>query len=466
MTSRNLAAGKLAARLDRKLRGVRQRLFYSRLLRAVCVDLFIFLCLFAALLIVERFVSIGVTTGNLLAGCAGAALVSSLLRVSIWGRVSSREAAVTADSQLELKERVATAVYLRDAGRRDAGRRDAAPPGGSHVDGWSELILEDGVRRIESIALKKHFPVRPPRGAWWLAAPAVLAFLIFVYVPSVDVFGYGEERQAQAEEEKEIDKRTERLDRDLEEVAKEAERQKAPDIQALLKSLAARKPPAPGETPPRERQSPSPGASQARKKALVELTRREDVLKKALQGKKFGDLKKALDKFRKAPLKGLKLTRELRKSLKDGDLKKALKELAGLKRRLEQLAKTPKEELTREERQLLERLNRELANLSRNSKGLGQLSSSLAGLSSKLSSKDFQGALDSLQLSQEQLERLSRQSDQTDLLRQALDLVRLTKQDLASLSQLAKNQKPHRCPDCGKPKAPPNPWQKSQPGGT
>lgn len=436
---------------------MRRRLFVDRLLRAICFDLIIFLGLFSVLLVLERTVSMGLETGLLLAASVFASILVSFFRTVVWGRVSVLDAARVADGRLALKERVSTAVYLQGAAR------SSVPSDKPYLDGWRELIWRDGLKQLEGVSLQKHFPVRPPRSVWAVVGAAAVGFLVFTFVPVVDVFGYGEERQALAEEKKEVERRTEELDKQLKELASEAETKKAPDVQELLRSLTrkkpeARKPASPSSPPALSNQS------QARKEALVELTRKEDVLKKSLDSKKFKDLRKVLKRFQKTSLKNLQLTRKLRQALKDGDLKKTLKELSALQRRLEQLAKIPRDKLTPEQRKLMQELARELASLTRDSGSLGKLSSSLSSLASRMSAQDLQGALDSLELSREELERLAGQKDRTEMLRKALDLVRRTKQDLASLNQLAKNQKPHKCPNCGKPKGPPNPWQK--PGGT
>ena len=177
-------------------------------------------------------------------------------------------------------------------------------------------------------------------------------------------------------------------------------------------------------------------------------------------------MKKTIAGLQKMPLKKFELTRKLRQALKQGNFKKAMKELNGLQHDLANLSKKSPRDLTPDEKkklaELKKKLSQELASLGRDSKALSKLSSALSAASSQLNASNMSGAFDSLDLSSAELASLGSLADQMDLMQQTLDLVRSTKQDLGGLDQLA--SKPHWCPKCGKPKKPSNPWQK--PGGT
>jgi hypothetical protein len=116
-----------------------------------------------------------------------------------------------------------------------------------------------------------------------------------------------------------------------------------------------------------------------------------------------------------------------------------------------------------ERRRSSRKLAAELSKLSKDSKTLSKFSNALSKASSRLSQSNFSDAIDSLEKSGDDLESLAKLADEMNLLDQALDLVQLSKEELAELKACPQCGTPY-CPDCGKPKCACKPGTK--PGGT
>jgi hypothetical protein len=295
--------------------------------------------------------------------------------------------------------------------------------------------------------------------------PVAAFALMFAFLPVVDLLGLQEKREAVAEEKQEVELKKKELDKKLEELEALAEKKGFPDLKELIESLREKQTEAKTFSKDSSKKE-LPSGAEPKKEALLELTKMEDRLKSAMSSQKYEAMKKALEKLGKTSLRDFELTRKLREALKAGDVKKALDEMGDLKRQLQNLLKKKPSELTDAQRATLKKLGEELAQLSQDASQLDRLSRALSDMAKGLDSLDLSRALDSLDLSTEQLEDLARQLGQLDMMRQTLEWVRLTKEDLRNLSRLAQlNQLGQKiCPICGKPIGLPRPGQK--PGST
>jgi hypothetical protein len=445
-----LEAEPQAARdLTEFLRRVRRRVFADRLLRNAALDLFIALSLLAVLVAADRVFFPGTVTLFLAGAFLVAALLVSVVRTLFRTPLDTFHMALLADSRLALKERVSSAVFIA----RSGGRGDAA--GGE----WERLIALDAARSLSGADLRRSFPIRAPRLLAWALIPLFLAGSLSLWLPVVDLLGIGARRQASLALKKAVAEEEKKLDEKMEELAKKTE---DPEMKKLLAALAKRAQEKPEDPPGSPRQPSEKSAGEPKKEALVELTRREDEIKKGLEGKKFDPLKDAKKAFESLELKDSEATKKLREALKEGDFKKAKQELDQLREEVAALAKK-ENELTPEDKGRLQKLAKELARLASDSKALSQLGSSLSSASSSLNSREFAESLDRLQMSAEELESLSRLADDADLLDQALELVKLAREDLADLKSCPQCGTPY-CQDCGKPQCSCKPGTK--PGGT
>ena len=421
---------------------VRRRVFTNRLLGLFFQHLFVGLLLFSAYLLADRLLHFALDSLAVFLGLMGLVVVTTLVR-AIWrARTSFFQTAVLVDENLLLKERVSTAVYLRGLREKDSL--------GDELAEVLDLVERDGAQALSGADVKARFAVRLPRLALWVFLPLGLCAGVF-FIPQLDLLGLQSARLAEAAMEEQVQDRIKKVSQKLEEIAYQPEED--PD-EAMQKILEAMRKMQPLEEKKPDGSPAKPGeqlnADDAKKTAMVQFSRLEDLLKKNLDQKKFAGLKDLLDKNRLASIDPNALTRQLRDALKRGSLDKAAKELMKLQNKLAALQN--KSKLSDEDLAYLQKLAKELSMMSRNSAALAQLSKSLKNLSSGLSA----GQLNSAQLGLGQLnmdlDALADLMKQMDFMDQSLELVKLSKQDLGKL---------HSCPNCGKPRSGP-----MKPGGT
>ncbi|MBM4036727.1 MAG: hypothetical protein FJ291_33760 [Planctomycetes bacterium] len=156
-----------------------RRIGLNGLLAAGALWLSIGFGLAAALLLGERLLAFGANAGLIVAApILAAALASFAAAMSRWP--TQQAAALRADAQLGLHERLSTALA--------AGEGPMA-----------ELVRADAQRRAAAFDPRKEFPVRIPARARWLALCAV-GLAVAALVPPLDVFGWGAARAAREAE--------------------------------------------------------------------------------------------------------------------------------------------------------------------------------------------------------------------------------------------------------------------------
>ncbi len=427
------------------LQRVRRRLVADRFLNFLCTDLLVGLSLIAVAILLDRLLFPGLYRWELVSLILGLSLAVTLGRTFIRGRLSLFQTAVEADRRLGLNERVSSACYTHDF--ESGGARESLNGGGRELDHeWANLVLEDAGRSLEGLSIPESCTLRPGRRARWLALPLILSVALALWVPSFDPLGLrASDEPEDALVKNAMEEEQKKLDKELEELLKKAEEQDSDEARKLLKLLAeqvAKR--GPTQSPPSDPQTAQgkKGQKNAHKNALLELARREEVLKKGVNNKKFQALRKTLKELAGLQVKSAQHTRALQAALKDGDFAKAKRELDALKKRLAALSKKKPSELTKEEKELLKKLQEELASLSRNAGALGQLAPNLSSLGS-MGAGDFQQMFENMDQFGMDLDSLAKMSNDLDFLNQALQMIQMSKQDLA---QLAK----HKCPNCGK----------------
>jgi hypothetical protein len=417
-----------------RLRRVRRRLHARRFLRVFFQDFLAASVLFAIFLVVHRLVDAGIDPLAAFAAILGAALTASLVRGGLFGRGTLLDAAMLADDRLALKERLSSALYLDRPAVDGAGSRES----------WRSLIERDGARAIAAADLRASFPIRLPRTALWALAVVLLTLVVPWVLPQQDLFGWRGIRQADAAMKEQLAKQVEELKQseELQELEKLADEKADAELKAILDALRQleAKPEEKPEAAPDPQKDPG---EEAKKNALVEMNRIEELLEKKTQKGDFEELNELLDSMRTARLDPSALTRELQKALKDGDLKKAGEELGKLEEELERLGDKQKDgALSNEELERLEKLQDELMALARSSAALSKLGQGLKGLKGAgLSSKDLAQMLRNLDQMKLDIKSLQELQRQLQTLQQSLELVKLSKQELAKL---------HKCPECGK----------------
>jgi hypothetical protein len=444
--------------LSSSLRTVRRRLFLGRLLRALSLDALIFASLFALALAAERMFAFGLDSLLVLASCGGLWLVTSLSRTFLFGGVDESAAATATDVRLGLKERVASAVYLRDGLRKGKRKGPESRQDSAWGDEWGNAVYQDSVDALRDADVKKHFPLRIPRMIWLATAPVFIAAALWIWMPHLDLLGYDAERQAEAAMRKDVAEAKKDAISELRRLEAQAEDEQNTELQKLVEELRKQMEQHSTQNPQKGKQS-EPSGEQAKKRALTQISKQLGNIRKQLSNeKKFQEARKTLQQMQRASLKDAKLTRKLLSALKRRDLKQAGKELQALQKELQSLAdkkKSPKGH-NKDEKKRLQQMSEELSQLSRRMKASRGLSGGLGQASKGMKGMNFQQANDGLQLSRKELDALAKTLDKMDMLQKAQNALQKAQQKLSKINK-------HKCPNCGKKRAS-KPGQK--PGGT
>lgn len=444
--------------LDGFLRRIRRRWLAGQILRNLAIDGILGAALLVVVLVADRIAFPGLVTWGFVAIWIVAGLVASLGRSLCWGRIGRVEAAVLADSRLALKERVSSVEHLRSKSRPE-------------LEEICGLVESDAAQAIAGVPVAEKFPLVLPRFALWCLVPLAAGVAVAMWLPKFDLLGQGGRKEALAREARNIQEEKARLDDKLKDLAKKAAEKQFPETQKVLELLAqklAAEPAKPEAKEGSEAQEARKANAEPRQEALVQMSRREEVIKQGLEEQKFKSLKDGLAALKKLDLKSAQLTKKLQDALKNGDFKEARDALGKLKEDLDKLTQKRPEELTPEEKARLDKLAEELSKLAKDSSALSKLSQSLNQASQQLgrqglSAKDFQEGLESLEKAAEELQALSSLADEMEMLNQALELVELSREELAKLQSCPECGTPY-CADCGKPQCDCKPSQK--PGGT
>jgi hypothetical protein len=313
---------------------------------------------------------------------AGAILAVGLV-AAVWAwyqqRPDMKTAALAADERLGLRERLTSSLELAE-----------------HHDPMVDAVHQDALRHVGQIDAGRDFPLMPTRATKWLVLPILLFGVAYITLPEFDLFGY-QERELEAK------------------VKTQAQQEKAKRLEKVAKALKA-----PDKVPlsglnakALELESLSEDLKHGKiteKQALAKVKNLRDTLneeQKALQEKSF--LNKAGDKASSSPL-----TRGLSKDLQQGNMAAAQKKLSDLKKKLKD------GKLSENEKKKLASSLKEMAKeLEQNDKS--QLSQALAAALSKasasLSSNSPDGmkeTLESLELSEKELQSVLDQLAQMD----------------------------------------------------
>ena len=427
--------------IQRGLGVVRRRVLMNRFLRNFFLDAFIALSLFWGFYLTHRLISLEVATLPIFATVVGLAVVLSVWRSFAWGRSTNLQAAVLVDEEMGLKERVSTAVYLREQPRRGDG------------EGWNELVERDGSKALEESKLREQFPIRLPRMARWLALPAAVCLATY-FLPQQDLLGFHQDRESDKTMDEQVGKNKEETIEKLDDLVKEnGEESLDSEMQKLLDEMKQDLKKKEGAANSNTAAQTPEGAEANKKQALVRFAKAEDRVRNKLNEKKYKDLDQFLAKNKLRSIDPNALTRALQDALKKGDLSKAAGEMDKLRQRLQKLAQAQKNgKLSKKDLDQLKRLAAELQQLAKNSPSLSQLSAALGQLSSGLSAGNAGMSLQGMQKLNTNLGDLAQLMKQMKFLDKSLQLVKLQKQSLSKL---------HKCPNCGKPRQGP-----MRPGGT
>jgi hypothetical protein len=431
--------------LYRKLAQVRRRIFLNRLIAALCTHCFVALCLFAGYLLGHRLVHLTADPLWVLGGLAGAAVLIASARVVLTGCSSELEAAILVDDALQLRERVSTAVYLRGV-ERSAGDAQNATGQVVGMSGWKALVERDGSRAVQSVEVRRHFPLRFPRITRWMLVPAVASVALAFFVPQFDLLGLYSNRQADASMEDQL-KKNDKFEAILKKAEESLKIAGDPALEELLDEMKKIEKLAEKTADAKPKSNDGTGSEAGKKRTLAKLSKLENLLRRNLDNKKMQGLRSFLDRNRLAAIDPNSLTKRLQRALKKGEFKEAAEALRKLKDEIAALNR--KKKISKRELDRLKKLSNELQAVSKNAAGLGNLSGGLQGLAGGLSGANLGQALQGLDKLDMNLAELAKLAEQMKLLDDSLDLAKLSKQNIGKL---------HKCANCGKPSL--------KPGGT
>ena len=283
------------------------------------------------LMIIDRTVSASGFVPWLWVG-PGLAVLAAAVAIAMWLRHRPTEShiAVVVDEQLDLREKLATALHCQ-------GRDDA----------FAQAAIEDAVKvardpRTHERA-RRAFAVRPP-GAWWTSPLIILAAIMVSFLQPRNLFA----RDAQVQP-------------DVEQAKLEADK----SIEAVIKSIESKpelsKELQMGElskqgTDPNALQRPEEFKQNALKK-LTDLNKKLDELLNGEKGKTLDSLEKSLNQL-KTPEEGA--AKELAQSLSKGDFNSAQKALQEMMQKLQSgnMSEEEKKQLAEQLQNIAEQLEK------------------------------------------------------------------------------------------------------------
>ncbi|MCC6546107.1 hypothetical protein IT570_02975 [Candidatus Sumerlaeota bacterium] len=319
--------------LKRKIAAIRFRL---KLFRAIdwalwaLIGALTALCLtFLILNLFSNSVDRVIVASSLVGGALVVAIIAGLSR-----RLTLFEAALQADSRLKLRERISSAVLLREVHQDDTEAYRA--------------LEEDAKRYAAAIRISKDFPYKFPRHGWHTAWPAI-GLIALYFMPQFDLLGMANSPAAKKTEQPTLtaEERKKKAE-PLQELAKKARAQEAEEIAAAKDDLKL------ADKLERLAEDVSKGAKNE-KEALAEMSRMNDDAKL-----KQREMNAQMQPFKQ--IKGLQdanQTREMQKDLKDQDFKAAAEKMQQLAQQMmnpEQMSAEDKKELAQEMENLAQQL--------------------------------------------------------------------------------------------------------------
>lgn len=257
-------------------------------------------------------------------GWLGGAGVVGLLAATVWTYLAPKsrlEAAVEIDQRYDLRERIASALQLREEDLETAAGR---------------ALAADAERAIGRVEVSERFTFGLDRKAWWPVAPIAIAVLSATLLTNRTAEATVEKADAEQVIAKKAQEAAEKARRELKKKRQQAEKDGLMDASALLKKV---------------------------EEGTADLAKKEpkDVTKAAV---KLNDLTKQLEERKRKLGGGAELRNQLNRmkdlgrgpaekaadAMKQGDWKKALKEVEQLRQQIAngKLSKEQQEQLAKQ----------------------------------------------------------------------------------------------------------------------
>lgn len=291
--------------LKRQVGRAQFRLTMERFLACLSWCCFVSLLLAAVLIVVDKFMPLGVHYAVWLGSGLGLGLLTAL----IWTWCTRRkdlDAAIELDRRFGLKERVSSTLAMT------AGELES-PLG--------KALADDAAKRVERVHVAEKFPVRLNRWAWLPLAPAVLAFLLATFWhPAIGENPVGATPDKVAQQ-KQIKESSAVLRKKLADRREQAKKEGLKEAAELFQKL---------EQGTKQLQQADQADRQQAMIKLNDLAKELEKRRQELGGDKLKEQLNQLKNMKQGPAD------KLAQALKNGDFKQALNELQKLKEQLEQ----------------------------------------------------------------------------------------------------------------------------------
>lgn len=305
------------------------------------------------------------------AGCTtAAALILWLLKLPSRMRV-----ALLMDERVKIQERFSTTLAFADSD-----------------DPFAKAACVEAKRTVESINIRKQFPVKPTKLWFCTAGTWLLVIALVLFMPQKDLFGFSKKAKEEQQKTKEVELAKKTIDQTTKNVKMVVQQLDDPNLNNALAELA--KTPD-GLTP-----------QNCKRDTINKLGSLSDRIKKMQSKQNLGSMQMLQQMMKKLKMSPQNLSQQLSQSLAKGDFQKA----ADLLRQFQkQLAEG---QMSEESKTLLSKQMQNLANqLEKLAQETGLLQKELEkmGLDKKLANlnqKQLEQALKQMQLSEQQIKDL------------------------------------------------------------
>lgn len=379
--------------IDRQVRQAQRRLWLNHWINRSFWCIGIAAVLFIAATLLQRLAGLPLPLGNVCLGLVALGIAAALIW-SLAERESLDVAAARLDEAAGLRERLSSSYYCRQMGD----------------DPFASAVIADAERVSTGISARQHIRLKLPR-SFGAAMSAVVVALLTLLIPAGL---FGEEKKSAIAQAGQIEQIRTTVKKRLQDVfAKVEENPALEDLKEQLEKLKD-EPSAPLEKP-----------DAIRHEALKRIDTLADAVKDKLNDPNYDKVRQFERMMRglKVPNEAESPTRELTRSLAEGDYKEAQEQIKSLQEQLATLKHDEDKELAEKLSQQLEDLARQIEQLARN--------------------KQLEQKLQQAGIKPEDMKRMLETLSKQDLdqVRQALEKQGYNQQQIEQLArQLAQNQ--------------------------
>ncbi len=312
--------------LNSKIHLISRRLVIRTFAQSLATCIFWALWAALTLVVLDKFVYIVLPVVPVCSGFLALCLPAAALWT--WSRGLTRmNAAIVADRQLGLKERLSSALTVGEADT------PMAP-----------ALREDALHHARRLDVSAAVPFSLPRHLRYTPVPLVLGVLAFLLMPNIDVFGREEAARQHQRERVQIDEQAKKLEQQIKKLEATAKEAKLENLAKVIKKMKLT-----------HEKLKSPKTN--RKIAMAEMSKLTDDIRKLEKQSKIPKLK---DSKKLGDLKDLKteLAKEVAEGIRQGDMQKAIEAIQKLQDQIKN-ADTKPDELAEAGRDLA-RLAKEL----------------------------------------------------------------------------------------------------------